>query len=709
MGEEASCCGTSCIYQGEDDQSFSIRCFATFTSYRRVNRELKRLDRVLVAEFVEGEQFVTEEIIEEGNRWPNIKRSVKKEEPVLIQKIYFLEKKDQDGAHMVAASKVIENDNSLPKTHTVKGVKTVMPITSAEDMAKRRLEVKARSTLMMGIPNENQLKFNSIKDAKLLVEAIEKSIDDLYNNLKVYKPKVKGVSSSSTNTQNMAFVSSSSNNNTNSSNEAVNTAFGVTTIGTQSSTCNEDLEQIYLDDLEKIDLKWQMAMLTMRAKRFLKKTGRKLNLNRNETVAFDKTKVECYNCHKRGHFTRECRASRAQDNKNKESTRRNVPIETTNSLALVSCDGVGGYDWSDQAKEGPNYALMIYSTSSSDSEEFISKLAVETLNTKTSEEVPKVVKNDNGVPIIEDWKLDDEDESVPQPKIEKKTIKPNVAKVPRKKNMYSVDLKNIIPKGGLCHMGLGTKAHGEVGRIFWHCSGACRCTGRGVGEGVRFGGKTSWGYCLGSWSLEVWQVWPSRKLSIELPDDLNIPELEDISIFEDTNEDVFSAEADLNNLESTFQFSPIPTIRIHKDHPPEQVIRDLYLAPKTRRIAIGSKWVFKNKIDERRIVIRNKARLVAQGHTQEEGIDYHEFFAPVARIEAIRLFLAFASFKDFMVYQMDVKSTFLYVKIKEEVYVCQPLGFEYSDFPDKVYKVEKVLYGLNQAPRAWFETLSTYL
>ncbi|GJW43064.1 putative ribonuclease H-like domain-containing protein [Tanacetum coccineum] len=106
---------------------------------------------------------------------------------------------------------------------------------------------------------------------------------------------------------------------------------------------------------------------------------------------------------------------------------------------------------------------------------------------------------------------------------------------------------------------------------------------------------------------------------------------------------------------------------------------------------IGTKWVYMNKKDERGIIIKNKSRLVAQGYTQEEGIDYDEVFAPVARIEAIRLFLAYASFKDFMVYQMDVKSAFLYGKIEEEVYVCQPPRFEDSDFPDRVYKVENVL------------------
>ncbi|GJZ06993.1 putative ribonuclease H-like domain-containing protein [Tanacetum coccineum] len=117
-----------------------------------------------------------------------------------------------------------------------------------------------------------------------------------------------------------------------------------------------------------MDLRWQMAMLTMTARRFLKNTGRKLTVNGNETIGFDKSKVECYNCHKRGHFARECRALRNQDNKNKESSRRNVPVETSTSTDLVSCNGLGGYDWSDQAEEGPNYALMAYLSSSSDSE-----------------------------------------------------------------------------------------------------------------------------------------------------------------------------------------------------------------------------------------------------------------------------------------------------------------------------------------------------
>ncbi|GJV60750.1 ribonuclease H-like domain-containing protein [Tanacetum coccineum] len=130
---------------------------------------------------------------------------------------------------------------------------------------------------------------------------------------------------------------------------------------------NEDLQQINPDDLEEMDLRWQMAMLTMRARRFLKNTRRKFFVNGTETIGFDKSKVECYNCHKRGHFARECRAPRNQENRNKENTRRVVPVETTTSNALVSYDG-SGYDWSDQAEEGPtNFALMAYSSTSSNS------------------------------------------------------------------------------------------------------------------------------------------------------------------------------------------------------------------------------------------------------------------------------------------------------------------------------------------------------
>nr|GEX34287.1 ribonuclease H-like domain-containing protein [Tanacetum cinerariifolium] len=152
--------------------------------------------------------------------------------------------------------------------------------------------------------------------------------------------------------------------------------------------------------------------------------------------------------------------------------------------------------------------------------------------------------------------------------------------------------------------------------------------------------------------------------------------------------DINGVEANLGNMENNISASPTPTFRIHKDHLKSQIIGpvdtpnvwSLVDCPKGVR-PIGIKWVLKNKKDERGIVTRNKARLMAQGHTQEEGINYEEVFTPVARIEAIRLFLAYASSIGFIVYQMDVKSAFLYGTIDEEVYVMQPPGFQDPEFP----------------------------
>nr|GEW56299.1 hypothetical protein [Tanacetum cinerariifolium] len=194
--------------------------------------------------------------------------------------------------------------------------------------------------------------------------------------------------------------------------------------------------------------------------------------------------------------------------------------------------------------------------------------------------------------------------------------------------------------------------------------------------------------------------------SSQLTDDPDIPELEDITYSDDKN--VVGAEADFNNLETSITISLIPTIRIHKDHPEEpkrvhQALKDLSwieaMQEELLQFKMQKVWVLVDLPHGKR----------ALGHTHEEGIDYEEVFALVARIEAIRLFLAYASFIGFMVYQMDVKSAFLYRTIEEEVYVCQPPGFEDLDHPDKEYKVVKALYGLHQAHRAWYETLATYL
>ncbi|GJR53195.1 hypothetical protein Tco_1403716 [Tanacetum coccineum] len=255
---------------------------------------------------------------------------------------------DSESAHMVAASKVLmlkpENGNSTPKTKLVEGVETILPPTTVEEKAQKRLEMKARSTLMMGIPNEHQLMFNSIKDTKLLLEAIEKrfggnavikkslkparnkhelgtmSMDDLYKNLKVYKTEVKGTSSSSTSTQNMAFVSSNNSGNTN---EAVNTAHGVSAASTQANAANST----NVDNLSDVVI---CAFFASQP---------------NGHVDYEVKKVLEKHC-------------------------KEAYYKWSAELQETKTTGTGkAQEESDQAEERPtNYALMAYSTSSSDFE-----------------------------------------------------------------------------------------------------------------------------------------------------------------------------------------------------------------------------------------------------------------------------------------------------------------------------------------------------
>nr|GEU68128.1 putative ribonuclease H-like domain-containing protein [Tanacetum cinerariifolium] len=303
---------------------------------------------------------------------------------------------------------VILNGDSPALTRVVEGVLQPVAPTTAEQMLARKNELKARGTLLMALLDKHQLKFNSHKDTKSLMKAIEKrfgrntktkkvqktllkqqyenfsgsstesldqihdklqeqSLDDLFNSLKMYEAEVKSSSSACTTTQNIAFVSSS---NTDSTTEPVSVAASVYAVCAKMSVSS--LPSIDADDLEEMDLKWQMAMLTVRARRFLQMTGRNLGANGPTSMGFDMSKVECYNCHKKGHFSRKCRSPKdSKRNGAVEPQRRNVPVETSTSNALVSqCDGVGSYDWSFQAEEEPvNYALMAFSSSSSSSDD----------------------------------------------------------------------------------------------------------------------------------------------------------------------------------------------------------------------------------------------------------------------------------------------------------------------------------------------------
>nr|GEW35008.1 retrovirus-related Pol polyprotein from transposon TNT 1-94 [Tanacetum cinerariifolium] len=898
----------------------------------------------------------------------------------------------------------------------------------------RKNELKTRATLLMALPYKHLLKFNIHKDAKTLMEAIKKRnkthledqrLDDLFNSLKIYEAEVKSSSTTSTTTQNIAFVSSQNTDNTNESVSAVASISSASTKVYVFALPN----QIDTDDLEKIDLKWQMAILTMRARRFLQRTGRNLGANGTNSIRFDMSKVECYNCHMRGHFARECGSPK--DNRNKETQRRNVLVEEepTNYAimafispplpVLIMRDNAlvelkKKFEKAEQERDELKLKLENFQTSSKNKSQLLASqtndktglgndnqvfnsfvfdcdemfssesdvsmptspiydsqisllplslkirfltqkmnlgepcyegkrmthpnpqrhvvpIAVLTISrlvplnaarpvntvvprTKVQHQGPithgvnkahspirrpinlrpspqvstfyqkvTTVKalqhalkdkgvidsgcsrhmtgnmsylsdfeeinggyvafggNSKGGKItykgkIRTGKLDFDDVyfvkklkfnlfSVSQMCDKKNNVLfintecivlsfdfklPDenhvLLRVPREHNMYNVDLKNNIPLGDLtCLFAKETLDesnlwHRRLGHINFKTmnkvvKGNQPNSSTGIqehfdadkaGEGnvkqyvlfpLWYSGSKDPHNIDDDTNFEVKEpesevhVSPSSSVKTKKHDDKTNKEAKGKSHVElstgvrNLSEEfeyffynsingvnaistlVSAVGQNLTNSTNTFSAAGpsntvvSPTLRKSSYVDPSQYIDDpnmppldditysddeedvgeeadfsnletsihvLVDFPKGKR-AIGLKWVFRNKKDERGIVNRNKAQLVTQGHTQEEGINYEEVFAPVARIEGIRLFLVYASFMGFMVYQMDVKSAFLYETIKEEVYVCQPLGFKDLDYPDKVYKVVKALYGLHQAPRAWYETLANYL
>nr|GEY17114.1 putative ribonuclease H-like domain-containing protein [Tanacetum cinerariifolium] len=528
-----------------------------------------------------------------------------------------------------------------------------------------------------------------------------------------------------------------------------------------------------------MDLRWQMAMLTMRARRFLQKTDRNLGANGPTSMGFDMSKVECYNCHRKGHFAREC-----------------------------------SYDWSYQAEEEPvNFALMAFSSSSSDNE--ISP-------TKPKQDLSHTTRP--SAPIIEDCVSNSEDESetkapkfVPsfvqsteQVKSPRHTVQPIETSIPAatpapsspkgnnkqyaslthkkpQKHMvptvvltqskqvlntavrpgnpqYALKDKGVIDSGcsryitgNMSYLSDFEELNGGYVAFGGNPKGG-KITGKGKIKTGKFEGKVDEGFMVGySVNSKAFRVFNSRTRIIQETLHVNFLEnkpdltgsgliwLFDIdSLTKTMNYQPFNArnqtnpsagfqdkfDAEKAREEGDQQYLLFPMWSSGSTNPQNNKEDDAFggkehdfdakkpkseviLSPSNASQPLNDPDMPELEdityFDDEDVVAAEADFNNLETSIIEEGIDCKEVFAPVARIEAIRLFLAYASFMGFMVYQMDVTSAFLYGTIEEEVYVCQPLGFEDPDHLDKVHKVVKALYGLHQSPRAWYETLATYL
>nr|GEX92999.1 uncharacterized mitochondrial protein AtMg00810-like [Tanacetum cinerariifolium] len=508
---------------------------------------------------------------------------------------------------------VIENGNSILKTRTINNVKTAIPPTTTEEKLQRRNEVKARITLMIGLPNEHQIKFNSFKDAKSQLKAIEKSTGVNTAN---------GVNTAS------SQVNVASSLNIDNLSDAVICAFRASQPNS-TQLVNEDLEQIHPDDLEEMDLKWQMAMLTM-----------------------------------------ECRAPMGHDNKSRDITRKTVPVETPNSSALVSCDGLGGYDWSDQAEEGPkNYAPIAYSTlsaSSSDSEDTmqfhhhtglfpplksdLSSTGLEELfnepktkksKYKSTNVKPKSVRKDSDAPIIKDWVSDDEEdrlgsnwEMFNKSCYECRSFEHLIRNCQHHQN--KIEQQKVLKPVWNNRQGVNHKNHSNANRN--HV--------------------------------------PQAALTVNAARPFNS----------------VHSKRTINAVNQESYFSKQAHSSVQGPNQKLTTLKNSYANKKVKIV-----WVKKVNTAKPKATV-NAAKAKAK-HNAIKGKMGNDVKASTYYEEIDGGYVSFGG---------NPKGGKIISK-EEEMYVCQPPRFEDPDFPDKVYKVEKALYGLHQAPRVWYETLSTYL
>ncbi|GJU84996.1 ribonuclease H-like domain-containing protein [Tanacetum coccineum] len=663
---------------------------------------------------------------------------------------------------------VIENGNSFKPaaqtTTNADGSSTTLipgPVT-ADEKTQKKNDVKARSMLLMALPNEHLLTFNQYKDAKTLFAAIQTrfggndatkktqktllkqislpsewnthvvvwrnkpdldtmSFDDLYNNFKIVEQEVKGTasSSSSSSSQNLAFMSSTSSTN------EVNTAYGVSTANTQASTASTQVSTANLSDDNKTD--------------------RKITINGSDTAGYDKSKVECFNCHKLGHFARECRGPRNQDkkSKNQDSSRRTIKVPSDMALMAFSDSEVHN------DKTCSKTCLKIFETLKTQLDDLRIEFNKSKFNLATykrglaSVEEQLVFYKNNEVLFCEQLAVQKRDISYKDSEIS--VLKSELEKLKQDKESNQLKIEKFDNASKSLDKLIGSQIPDKSRKEeFQHpeFEGYGPKIIKSVNEDI---------------SNKVMKS-PDASLVEELAN-CNYHQREKMVFSNNYTRVKYNYSAQKAHPSTQKNMAP-RAVLIKTGLRPLNTARPVNTAHSKTTVYNARPMPFntaKGKLYTARPKAVNTARpntivvnaikanqvnaVKASGHPQIEDqgyvdsgcsrhmtgnmsylSDFKEFdggyvtFGGGAkggritiRIEAIRLFLAYASFMGFMVYHMDLKSDFLYDKIEEEVYVCQPLGFEDPDNLDKVYKAVKALYGLHQAPRAWYETLAKYL
>nr|GEV44079.1 hypothetical protein [Tanacetum cinerariifolium] len=605
---------------------------------------------------------------------------------------------------------------------------------SATKVIQADCDVKATFIILQGLPPEEDLNLKFLRslpsewNTHVVVwrnkhDLDIMSIDDLYNKFKIVEQEVQGTASSNSSSQNMAFVSSPSTNN----NNKVYTAYGVSTASTQSSTAGTKVSTASSEtSIANLSDATVYAFLANQS------NGKKITINGSDTTDFDKSKVECYNCHKMGYFTRECRGPRNQDSRNKyqDSSRWTVNVEETPLKAMVAINEVG-FDWSYMAEDEvpTNMALMAFLDTETDLsysglEEFkqpqfesYGPKSYEKESKNANEDIPNELKEYLDAPLVKDRMSDNKDCSVESPVVVKKIDVPTIAKVefvrpkqqekPVRKSVKYAEMyrpravntavpravNTAMPNSVVVNVVRANQVYAVKALACWvwrptKPNGALITLKRyNYNDGHPQKMQEDQGYvdsgCSRNMTGNMSYLSDFKNLiedmlllrEEQMVAKLLVQKIVLVQISNDAgkkHDEVSNKESGaLNELNFAFEnlhteypddpkMSGLETIETYDDFEEEADFTNLessiYVSPTpTARThknyplkqAIGTKWVFKNKKDERGIVIKNKAR------------------------------------------------------IKEEVYVCQPLGFVDPDHPDKVYKVVKALYGLHQAPRAW--------